>query len=192
MDINKFIVGNIKLCTPIKIRIPDYGHDLPEIHSSSPISIPTYASVGNIINWLERGINIEFCNKEQDADRVLLFIMEYNKTASEENKKIKDANGRFNLALNAQDRLFRSLNFNRIVEKRKIDDAIPFKRKIYKSSRNDGSSISVSYNNPLINKKIPIREEMKKPNEVRAFDIFSPSGEMLISLPSVYDNIDVV
>jgi hypothetical protein len=53
-------VGNTLLSTPMRIRIPEYGYELPEINSSSPIPIPMYTSVANIINWLDMGINVEF------------------------------------------------------------------------------------------------------------------------------------
>jgi hypothetical protein len=71
-DKGEFLVGKTKLSTLIEIRIPEYGYDLPEIHSSSPIPLPMYASVANVINWLERGINVEFCNIK-DRDRVFFF-----------------------------------------------------------------------------------------------------------------------
>jgi hypothetical protein len=189
----EFEVGNLVLSTPIKIRIPDYGYDLPEINSSSPISIPIYASVANIINWLERGISIEFCNKDVDGNRVLLFVTEYNKFASENNKNIKDVDKQHRLALNAEDRLRRMMDFSYFQKKKKTEEAIPFKKRIFKKPKNSSAVISSSYQDASVNKYFrPSRNgNINNTREVRAYDIFAPDGETLISPPSIYDNIQL-
>ena len=172
----EFVVGNLKLKTPLRITIPEYGHELPEIHSSTPVISPIYASVANIINWLERGIYVEFCNKKLDAERVLFFIFEYNKFAKEENKKINDAYSRYKLALNAEEKLCNILKYTYTAEDNTHEDHNPFKKKIFKGiKKNLNNTYSSSYKNPFSKNKVKPKDKLIDPVDIRAFDIFRPS-----------------
>jgi hypothetical protein len=189
-----FKVGNTTLSTPIQIRIPDYGYELPEIHASSPLSMPTYISVANIINWLERGINIDFCD-QNNMERVFFFIMEYNRFAKEENKKFDDDKDHYRLALNAQNRLFRDINYKHEINNKKADEVSPFKVKPYKRTANAYSS---DYKNSYSRKqKALMPESMKKkkvkpisPENVYAFDIFTSNPDTLLAESDPFSDID--
>jgi hypothetical protein len=181
-----FKVGNTTLSTPVLIRITEYGHELPEIHSSSPIPIPMYASVANILNWLERDIGIEFCDKK-DMERLFFFVMEYNQFAQEQNKKINDIEKYYKIATKAQKNLYRSLDFNNFIETQKAEEEIPFKKRLFKSSSSQQKNITSSYHNPFVdkrfkdkqNKKSKVEREVFNPGSALAYDIFAP----------VFDNI---
>jgi hypothetical protein len=175
----EFKVGNTKLSTPIMIRIPEYGHELPEIHSSSPISIPMYASVANIINWFERDIGVEFCNKT-DMERVFFFVLEYNRFAQDANKKIDDIEQQYKLAPKAQANIYRILSFNNYNETKKAKEDIPFKAKPFRKPLQKNEIIS-SYRNPYIekdkNKQKPVGREYFNPGDSFAYDIFAPVSD---------------
>jgi hypothetical protein len=181
----EYKVGNTTSSTPIQIRIPEYGYELPEINSSSPIPIPIYTSVANIINWLDRGINVEFCDKK-NAEKVFFFILEYNRYAENENKKIDNIDEKYKVASNAQTVLFRMIDFKNYTEKKKADEEIPFKHNLFKKNKNQQSSqFTSSYNNPNMKRNNQINSDNKpnetlSPLEITAYDIFSPSHEINI------------
>jgi hypothetical protein len=193
----EFKVGNTKLSTPIMIRIPDYGYELPEIHSSSPIPLPMYTQVANIINWLERGIDVEFCNKRIDMERVFFFILEYNRFVKEENKKIDDIDRQYKLANIAQSRLYQRLNFDNVKEKRKADEDIPFKRKLFKNNlnKNNSNGIQSSYRNPYIDKQNKTKEnlvlETINPHDSYAYDVFTPLQDMIQMESSLFNDVEL-
>jgi hypothetical protein len=192
----KLKVGNTTFSSIFQIRIPEYGQELPEIHSSSPIIMPMYNSVANIMNWLEREIYIEFCNKE-DAEKVFFFIIEYNRFAVSENKKIDNIEEQYKIASKAQDRLTAILDYRHYIEKKKADEEIPFKNNLFKGiKRNKGKEqISSSYKNPFIKRG---KEGMKKkqrvsqvsPDDIFAYDLFKPSPDVDIVERDPYKDID--
>jgi hypothetical protein len=197
----EFKVGNTALSTPIKIRVPDYGQELPEIHSSSPVAIPVWVKLAYVINWLERGIDIEFCNGKEDLERVFYFILEYNRYAQEENKKMEDIEGHYPLALNAQSRLYRAIDFKNYVDSRKAAEADPFKMNIFKGipGQGGGDRPSAVYKNPLAGKnrkqspgmpEIPA-EEPVSPGGVYAYDTFAPIKESEIIERTPFDNLEL-
>jgi hypothetical protein len=189
-----FKVGNTTLKSPIMIRILDYGWDLPEIHSSSPIGIPTYTSVANIINWLERGIDVEFCNKKIDMERVFFFLLEYNRFAEEENKKIDAIENHYRIASNAQARLYRTLDYNNFIEKRKADEKIPFKKNLTKKIKQKKNSIVSSYRNPYMekqNQKGQRTSDESNPTESYAYDVFAPLHDSIQPEISSFKDVEL-
>jgi aspartyl/asparaginyl-tRNA synthetase len=191
-------VGSTTLATPVKIRIPDYGYELPEIHSSSPIPLPMYNPVAHIINWLERGINIEFCTKE-DADKVFFFIIEYNRFAEAENKNIENVDDQYKLAIKAQEKLFKMIDYKNYIEKKKADGDIPFKHSqhLFKGIKKRSSEqVSTSYKSPFIkNRKDGAKKKQfytpPSPDEIFAYDIFSPSPDINVIENDMYKDVDL-
>jgi hypothetical protein len=191
-----FKVGNTTLQTPIQIRIPEYGYELPEIHASSPLSMPIYTAVANIINWLERGIAVEFCDSK-NAERVLFFIMEYNRFAREENKKIENAEEHYKIALNAQNILYSQINYKHDLIERSADEKVPFGSNLYKGIKKSRENDKISlYKNPFMRKNKNTNEPSKKkditplkPGDVYAFDVFSIDPETLTIEAEEYPDI---
>jgi hypothetical protein len=188
-----FKVGNTKLSTPILIRIPEYGHELPEIHSSSPISLPMYAAVAHIINWLERDIGVEFCNPK-DMERVLFFLLEYNRFAQEANKKIDDIEQQYKIVMKAQSNLYRTLDFNNYVETRKAKEEIPWKKNLYKGSSQIKNNIS-SYKNPFMEKRTNkgqnTKQEYYNPGDSFAYDIFAPVADSVSPEKNSFNDVEL-
>jgi hypothetical protein len=192
-------VGNTTLSTPIQIRIPVYGYELPEINSSSPISMPIYTSVSNIINWIERGIDVEFSDLK-DREKVFFFVLEYNRFVQKENKKIEDPDRQLRPATNAEQNLFKRIDYTSYINKKEADGMIPFKRKPFKGiikSENKGQ-VSSSYKNPGIKDKLFGRTMAGKkeapvvtPDESRAYDLFIPSLEIGVIGKGQFDNIEL-
>jgi hypothetical protein len=196
-----FKVGNTTLSTPIRIRIPEYGYELPEIHSSSPIPMPMYTKLENIINWLDRGIDIDFCGSKENLEKVFYFVLEYNRFIQEENKKITDLNDHYRPALNAQERLYRMIDYKSFVETKKAKNEVPFKKSLYKGIPHSGEGIDVtqSYKNPFLKKKnkskgplsqVPYEEPIA-PEETHAYDIFSSLRDTLTIEHSRFDDVDL-
>jgi hypothetical protein len=192
----KLKVGNTTFSSLFQIRIPEYGYELPEINSSSPIIMPMFNSVANIINWLERGIYVEFHDKK-DAEKIFFFIMEYNRFAEGENKKIDNIDDQYNIAANAQMRLFKIIDYKHYVEKMKADEEIPFKHNPFKGIKkhSDKEQISSSYKNPFVKR---VKQGIKKkqqlnlpvPDDIFAYDLFKPSPDMNIVEADIYKDID--
>jgi hypothetical protein len=192
-------VGKTTLSTPVQIRIPVYGYELPEINSSSPIPMPMYTSVSNIINWLERGIDVEFSDNK-DREKVFFFVLEYNRFVLKENKKIEDPDKQLRPATNAEQNLFKRIDFTSYINKKEADGMIPFKRKPFKGKvkpENKGQ-VSTSYKNPNIKNKLfggiaaGIREAaIVTPEESRAYDLFTPSLETGVIGKGQFDNIEL-
>jgi hypothetical protein len=191
----EFKVGNTKLSTPIMIRVPDYGYELPEIHSSSPISLPMYTSVANIINWLERGIDVEFCNKRIDMERVFFFILEYNRFVKDENKNIDDIDKQYKIANVAQSRLYQRLDFNNMKEKKEADVNIPFKKNLFKKKIGKNRGIASSYRNPYNENKDKKQQKANtgpfNPNDVYAYDAFAPMQDIIKSEYTSFDDVEL-
>jgi hypothetical protein len=169
-----FKVGNTTLKTLMRVRIPDYGYDLPEINASSPMIMPIMARVKYIINWLERDIRVDFVNGMKDAQKLMFFLLEYNLYAAEANKHNDDIDTQLTVAINAQSYLMRELNYQDTIGERKSAEKVPFKRSIYKKiNRRKLGQIPYTgkFNKPKDAKNQPI-PEVFKPGDVFAFDIF--------------------
>jgi hypothetical protein len=199
MDITKdggFKVGNTTLQTPLKIRITDYGYELPEINASTPLSMPIYAKAAFIINWLERGINVEFADIKSE-ERLFFFITEYNRFANEENKKIDNVENHYKLALNAQERLYKELDFKHVLKIKKEIQSSPFEMKLYKgipkTSPNrvdkDIKKDSLKKSKSSKNIKAVYKDRPVGPGDSHAFDIFSQNPETLLIEKDAFPDI---
>jgi hypothetical protein len=195
----RFKVGDTTLKSPMRIRIPDYGHELPEIHATSPLSMPIYTSAANVVNWLERGIIVEFCNSK-DAERLFFFLMEYNRFVKEENKKIESIDGQYRLALKAQKILYSEINYKSNVDEKEINGKVPFISTHYKGIRKDVPHDDANIRrNPFMrkNKKANgLNNDKEKnpvltPGSVYAFDVFSTNPETLFIEPEDFPDIDL-
>jgi hypothetical protein len=188
-----FKVGNTSLSTPVEIRIPEYGYELPEINSSSPIPMPMYTSVSNIINWLERGINVEFINLK-DRERVFFFILDYNRFIQKENKAIEDPDEQYRPAVNAEQILLKAIDFTSYINKRAADEKIPFKKKPFKGRirvEHSGQASSPRTKNKMFAGMKQSDREVITPNEVRAYDLFSQSPNIGIISRGPFDDIEL-
>jgi hypothetical protein len=81
------------------------------------------------------------------------------------------------------------------IEKKKSEEKVPFRRKPFKGIDKTSMSLSSSYTNPVIKKKresINIKVDTPTPEEVRAYDLFSPEPEMVgVSTRSRFDDIEL-
>jgi hypothetical protein len=191
----EFAVGNLNLSSLMKVEIPEYGHDLPEIHSSSPIIYPLAIPISIIINWLERGIGVVFVNKDEDIPRLLVFVTEYNLFASEENKRRPDTLQPLRFAYNAEDRLKRMTSKAIEFREQELEEKVPFKKRIFKGSIGSSGVISSSsYQDPFIH-RFKKKKQMDKaftggePSAAKAYDIFSSDIDALSPYSSEYDSI---
>lgn len=156
-----FIVGKTTLDTRFKVRVLTYEVSLPEINSYGPIATPVSVSVSTIINWLERGIILDFSNiKEEES--VYYFLLEYNKYANQINNEEKREV--LKLSVKALEFLRKDLKY----ELPKIDKPStinPFAKKKFVSTVNkdvmvNGSGLSKEYNN------ITIQNKFKNTNDI--------------------------
>jgi hypothetical protein len=170
-----FKVGNTTLNSSFKVTIPAYDIALPEINSSSPVIMPITVSASIIINWLERGIYVEFADGASVAEKLLFFLLEYNRYALTENKNIKNASPPYIIAYNAQNMLTRMLNHVEVREKIRKEDEVPFKRRLYK-----GIPHSTENKALLAQKGSSGKGKTKESTaleDLHAYDIFAPQED---------------
>ena len=73
-----FCVGTTTIETMFKVSVLDYNAPLPEVHAVGPLVTPQNVKVAYILNWIERGLCVDFENKS-DEEKLLYFVLEYNK-----------------------------------------------------------------------------------------------------------------
>lgn len=95
-----FKVGNTTFDSMFQINMPfNYGEAVPECHTHCPITTFFYASVSDIVNYINRGLRVNL-KDDSDAEKIFFFLTEYNKMASKYNKDLgEEANP---LALEAE------------------------------------------------------------------------------------------
>ena len=84
----EFCVGDTTIQTTFRIKVNDYEVELPEIHAFGPTGFQDIR-LAYIINWVERGIIVEFENIKEE-EKATFFVIEYNKYA----KQVNDEEGK--------------------------------------------------------------------------------------------------
>lgn len=184
----EFCVGTTTLDTMFKVVVDDYGVDLPEIHSRGPMIYPQNICVRYIINWLERGLCVSF-EKKEDEEKVLYFVIDYNKYA----KEINEAEGKvvYKLALVAQKWLITDLHWTTIKEKNESIEKHPEKRNPFVKINRRDSSIDASkkiYNNESIRAKFG-KKNINKVEEAIAKQLSSHEYDIFENTPQDADEI---
>jgi hypothetical protein len=116
-----------------------------------------------------------------------------------ENKKIENPEEQYRAAFNAEQHLFKAVDYSGYINRREEDRKIPFKKKPFKgiTKKENTVQVSSSYKNPRIkNKKnnvFGIKPEIKEatPDEVRAYDLFSPIPEIGIIGKGRFDGMEL-
>ena len=108
----EFCVGDTTIQTTFRVKVNDYEVELPEIHAFGPTGFQDIR-LAYIINWVERGIIVEFENIKEE-EKATFFIIEYNKYA----KQVNDEEGKvvYRLALVAQNWLIRDLHWEERIQ----------------------------------------------------------------------------
>ena len=181
----EFCVGDTTIQTTFRVKVNDYEVELPEIHAFGPTGFQDIR-LAYIINWVERGIIVEFENIKEE-EKATFFIIEYNKYA----KQVNDEEGKvvYRLALVAQNWLIRDLHWEERIQGAKQSDtshAIKDKPKInpFKPLIHRDSSKTISKTGKYTNDTIRARfaqknnaakqvDALKKQLEMHDFDIFS-------------------
>lgn len=177
-----FCVGEVYIDSTFDITVADYEVALPEIHSFGPMISPQPIRVSVIINWIERGLHVEF-QKRSDEEAVLFFVMEYNKYA----KYVNDADGKvtYKLAVASERWLKMDLNWNN--ETRAQDKPIsrqdnPFVKRVHSNSGVMMAKPKV-YNNESVRAKFSktknkkITDVLMKQSFKHDYDIFANSPQ---------------
>lgn len=180
-----FIVGNTTLDSLITVTVDDYVADLPEVHSSGPIITPMSIEVRTIINWIERGLHVQFTNNK-DAEKLLFFVMEYNKYAEQANAANKsDIEIKpLKLASNAQSYLIKKLHWQETKVQSEDEsynsDNNPFQKRTHSIKMQlaqDAPYTNASVQNKFKKKTESTVQLSRSPDEVRMYDIFSQTAQ---------------
>jgi hypothetical protein len=196
-----FIVGNTTLETSYDVTVGDYGVPLPEVHSTSPMIYPMGVKVKTIINWIERGLHVDFVN-QKDKENVMYFVLEYNSYS----KSVNEKNNKMILkpAKRCQDTLMRSLNWNLKQEEQKAETTsknpfiskIKFDHRAYDRSLAESSETSSTVLSRINKKKNPtktIHLDNKRPTDVKLYDMYSNDAFMLVpdTTGTIIDNVEL-
>ena len=177
-----FCVGNTTLDTMFKVSVMDYGVSLPEVHATGPLITPQSVRVSAIINWIERGLCVDFVSKS-DEEKVLYFVLAYNKYAKEVNNEAQSV--KYKLALVAQKWLILDLHWQGKLDdtKRSETSANPFVKRQHVNSYNQPKAV---YNNDTIRAKFSkkkkenqFQDAIKSQLESHDYDIFSSQPQDL-------------
>lgn len=177
-----FCVGTTTIETMFKVSVLDYNAPLPEVHAVGPLVTPQNVKVAYILNWIERGLCVDFENKS-DEEKLLYFVLEYNKYV----KYVNDLEQRSVLkyALSAQKWLILDLHWSGRVDSEhdKHDPAKvnPFSKIQHKNSYVQQQAV---YNNETIKakfgkkkKETQLYDALKHQLESHDYDIFSSTPQ---------------
>lgn len=169
-----FKIGNTDFNTRFFITVPDYGVSIPECHTSGPIIYPVNRPLTDIINMIERGIHVQFEDKDA-PERIYFFLKKYNEVAIEVNNRCgQDLNPIITTSL---EYIKLKLNFIDNSKDKEVDASNPFTKRIlttssnkYKGNRYTNESIANRFKR---NKKKTI--ENKPASEHKMFEMFADS-----------------
>lgn len=170
----EFKIGNTDFNTRFFITVPDYGVSIPECHSSGPIIYPISVQLTDIINMIERGIHVQFEDKDA-PERIYFFLKKYNEVAIEANNRCgQDLNPIITTSL---EYIKLKLNFIDNSKDKEEDTSNPFTKRIlttssnkYKGNRYTNESIANRFKR---NKKKNIED--KPASEHKLFEMFADS-----------------
>lgn len=172
-----FKIGNTDFNTRFFITVPDYGVSIPECHSSGPIIYPINCRLTDIINMIERGIHVQFEDKDA-PERIYFFLKKYNEVATEVNNRCgQDLNPIIITSLEYMKLKLNYIDNSKEKEKEK-DTSNPFTKQIlttssnkYKGNKYTNESIANRFKR---NKKKTI--ENKPASEHKMFEMFADSS----------------
>jgi hypothetical protein len=182
--------------------VPDYGVDLPEINSSAPISLPSYFPAMYVVNWIERGLHIQFEEIEEEV-KLYYFLLEWNAYARATNEQAGKAE--LPLTPGTLSYMAKQLKYHKGIEERTEDSLNPFKRDMKPNTHTatGEKSIGRTYTNKTVTERFKKKSDSKpgpqptgpKPlDDVRLFDMFDkpPDAGMLTDdgLSSGYRDLD--
>lgn len=170
----EFKIGNTDFNTRFFITVPDYGVSIPECHTSGPIIYPISVQLTDIINMIERGIHVQFEDKDA-PERIYFFLKKYNEVATEANNRCgQDLNPIITTSL---EYIKLKLNFIDNSKDKEEDESNPFTKRIlttssnkYKGNRYTNESIANRFKR---NKKKTIED--KPASEHKMFEMFADS-----------------
>jgi hypothetical protein len=170
----EFKIGNTDFNTRFFITVPDYGVSIPECHTSGPIIYPVNRPLTDIINMIERGIHVQFEDKDA-PERIYFFLKKYNEVATEVNNRCgQDLNPIITTSL---EYIKLKLNFIDNSKDKEVDTSNPFTKRIlttssneYKGNRYTNESIANRFKR---NKKKIV--ENKPASEHKMFEMFADS-----------------
>lgn len=191
---NEFTVGNTKLSTPFRVTIPDYGYELTEINSSSPISIPSYFKAEYIVNWIERGLHVQFASVKEE-EKLFFFLLEYNNYAKEYNASVGTTELPYTPVTLAY--MSKQLKYKEVVETVEQNADNPFVRKNRGLQTPARTTRAIEYkrSSAIVDKFSKkkkaelVVESLKKPSEVRMYDVFSMVEEQVLPVSTALDDV---
>jgi len=192
-ETTEFKVGNTTFESIFQMNLPyNYGDAVPECHSHCPISAFFYASIPQIINFINRGLCVNL-KDDNDAEKIYFFLTEYNKQAARYNKELgEEANP---LALEAEKFFLNKLRHVIKVDQDndKLENSNPFNMQIAPPSRRGNVIKSSSIQNAFksLNKKNKHNRangiDTRAPEEHKMYEIFnspnlvSPDGKIAVN-----------
>ena len=190
-ETTEFKVGETTIESIYQINLPyNYGEAVPECHSHCPISTFFYASVAQIVNFINRGLIVNL-KDDKDAERIYFFLTEYNKEAAKYNKELgEEANP---LALDAEKIFFNKLKYVLKLEQDndKLENNNPFNMIIAPPSKKTNVVKSYSVQNAFksLNKKNKSKTgvDNRAPEEHKMYEMFdspnlvSPTGQIVVN-----------
>lgn len=195
----EFKVGETTFESIFKINMPfNYGDPVPECHSHCPITTFFYASIAQIINFINRGLRVNLEN-EADAEKIYFFLTEYNKQAAKYNREIgEEANP---IASDAEKFFLLKLSYKIAKEDEKDDLANrnPFARRADLMPRKTNTfKPNVVQGTFKINKKKPKKgPDTRAPEEHKMYEMFNsptlvaPDGSVVMN-PTMENIIDTM
>jgi hypothetical protein len=179
MTVEDLTVGNTTIKSPFFIKILDYGVELPEIHSVSPVISFINIQLSAIVNWIERGLTVVFQNPDDEA-KVYFYILEYNRLARETNEEV--GHEVFKLAYKTEELTKSRLDTTLRGQDFEANERNPFKRRAHRQANIVLNSLEP---NLSINKVtgVSLRRlgapsfKEKGPDEIRMYDVFAGAAQ---------------
>lgn len=186
-----FKVGDTTFDTMYSMNLPyNYGDPVPECHSHCPIGVFFYATVSQIINFINRGLIVNL-EDDNDAEKIYFFLTEYNKQAAKANKELgEEANP---LALDAEQFFLKKLNhvITEIRDADELENNNPFNKRIAPPAKRTNvvksNSIQSSFKSLKKNKPTRSNIDTRAPEEHKMYEMFnapnlvSPDGQIVIN-----------
>lgn len=182
-----FCVGTTTIETMFRVTVLDYNVPLPELHCTGPIISPQNVKVAYIINWIERGLCVEF-EKKEDEEKLLYFVLAYNKYAKDVNDL--EQKSVLKLALASQKWLILDLHWtNKIdteISKNDPTKVNPFAKRVH---RNSYVAQKAVYNNDTIKAKFSKKKKENQLQDALKHQLESHDYDIFASTPQDIDEI---
>jgi hypothetical protein len=114
--------------SPVLVRIPEYDVYIPEIRRNGPIMSYIALKVKQVVNIIDRGLNVEFKDRNVQKE-TLALVKQYTILANEENERV--GKPIYKVPINAQNTLVRDLNLKEEIRVRREVGEDPWKGRGY-------------------------------------------------------------